>query len=319
MKRLLITGGSGFIGSNFIHQLLADPARDCLAVNADCLTYAADPANVAACAADPRYRFYQADIRDRSAMAALFARYDFDTVFNFAAESHVDRSLSAAADFVSTNIGGLQSLLEAARNQWQGDYGGRRFIQISTDEVYGPGQPGESRFREDAPYGPGNPYAASKAGGELLALAYWRSFGLPVLISRCCNNYGPRQHREKLIPKLITLALAGEALPLYGQGLQRREWLYVADHCQALLTLARLGAPGQAYNIGSGDERPNLETARLILRALDLPEDRLSFVPDRPGHDFRYGLDCSRLQALGWQAQTGFDRGLAATVAFYTQ
>lgn len=317
MNNVLVTGGSGFIGSNFIRLLLAERA-DIRLVNADLLTYAANPANLGACALDPRYSFTRADIRDAAAMGDLFAANDFDTVFHFAAESHVDRSIASAADFVSTNVNGTQALLDAARRCWPAGGAGRRFIHISTDEVYGAGK-ASGLFTEDAPLNPGNPYAASKAAGELLARAWFRTYGLPVIICRPANNYGPRQHEEKLIPRLISRALQGESLPLYGQGGQLREWLYVEDNCRALLLLAEQGLPGGSYNIGSGEEQRNIEVARAVLSRLGLPESRIAFIAERPGHDFRYGLDSGKLRRLGWSPRIDFAAGLGLTLDYYRQ
>lgn len=319
MKRVLVTGGAGFIGSNFIRHLLAREPELALAVNLDLLTYAGNPDNLAEVKGDPRYRFVRGDIRDRGLLAALFAQYDFDTVVHFAAESHVDRSIRAPELFLTTNVLGTQTLLEAARGCWKVEKGyrsGVRFLQVSTDEVYGSlGR--EGVFTEDSPLAPNSPYSASKAGADLMVRAYFQTYGLPVNITRCANNYGPRQFPEKLIPLTIARAERNLPLPVYGDGLQVRDWLHVDDHCAAILAVLRAGEPGEVYNIGGGAEKTNLEVVRLILKELGRPESLITHVADRPGHDRRYALDSAKLARLGWTPAHPFEEGLRDTVRWY--
>jgi dTDP-glucose 4,6-dehydratase len=306
--KVLVTGGCGFIGSNFIRHFFASRAGGVSVVNLDKLTYAANPANLADVENHPNYRFLRGDIADPEAVRA--AMEGCTHVVNFAAETHVDRSLLGDASFIETDVRGVFVLLEEARRR-----GIRRFIQISTDEVYG--SIAEGSFGEDAALNPRNPYAASKAGGDRLAYSYWASYGMPVVITRASNNYGPYQYPEKLIPLFVTNAIDGEPLPLYGDGRNVRDWLYVLDHAAAIDFLLETGEPGQTYNIAGGNETENIEITRRVLRALGKPESLIRFVDDRPGHDRRYSLDASRLARLGFTPKTPFDQGLAETIVWY--
>lgn len=307
--RILVTGGAGFIGSNFVERALTHfPSATLL--NVDALTYAGDLRNLAGVTHDPRYRFLQADICDPGAMQKAFADLRPDVVVHFAAESHVDRSIEGGSVFVQTNVLGTQVILDAARLT---DVG--RFIHVSTDEVYGSVPSGASR--EDSPLLPSSPYSASKAASDLLALSHAHTYGLDVVVTRCTNNYGPRQHPEKLIPKGIMNALRGEPIPIYGTGMNVRDWLYVDDHCAAIELLMTKGLRGHVYNIGGDDERTNLDVVRAILRATDQDETLLSYVKDRRGHDFRYHLDASKMRALGWAPRVKFEEGLVRTIQWY--
>jgi dTDP-glucose 4,6-dehydratase len=309
--RVLVTGGAGFIGSSFIRCLLKTrPGWE--VVNFDLLTYAGNLRNLDEVANNPSHRFVRGDIADAAAVGELFATYAFDVVVNFAAESHVDRSILDSSPFIRTNVEGTRCLLEAARQQRVS-----KFVQISTDEVYGTLGP-TGAFREDSPLDPTSPYSASKTGADLLALAYHKTFGLPVLVTRCCNNYGPYQFPEKLIPVLISNARENRKLPIYGDGSNVREWIFCDDHSRAVLTAIDRGRPGQVYNIGSGVERTNLEVVREILRLMGKPESLIEFVKDRPGHDRRYAIDCSRVrQEWGWFPETDFSSGLEQTIGWY--
>ena len=305
--RLLVTGGSGFIGTNFVRdQLARHPERS--VVNLDALTYAGNPANLADLASDPRYVFVRGDIRDAALVSDLMG--EVDAVVHFAAESHVDRSITDPGAFVSTNVQGTFTLLEAARRA-----GVDRFLHVSTDEVYG--SIAEGAFREMDPLRPSSPYSASKAGSDLLALAYHTTHGLPVVVTRCSNNYGPYQFPEKLIPLFVTNLLEGRKVPVYGSGTNVREWIYVLDHCRAIEFVLDRGAPGEVYNIGSGVEKTNLEITDALLRLLGRDESAVEHVDDRKGHDFRYAIDCSKLRALGWTPAFGFEEALAETVEWY--
>ena len=302
----LVTGGAGFIGSNFVRYVLANTDHSVRTL--DALTYAGSLSNLEDLSGDSRHEFMEGDIRDRELVEELLA--DTDVVFNFAAESHVDRSIEGSKPFVATNVKGTQTLLDAARET---DLD--RFVQISTDEVYGQTLDGQST--ETDPLDPRNPYAATKAGADHLARSYYTTYGLPVSITRSSNNYGPRQHKEKLIPKLIRRAANGESLPLYGDGSNVREWTYVIDNCRAVMEVFESGAPGEIYNIGSGEEHSNLAVAERIVGALDASEDLIQFVKDRPGHDQRYALDTSKLSDLGWEPRWSFEEGLAETIEYY--
>ncbi len=305
--RLLVTGGSGFIGTNFVRdQLARHPERS--VVNLDALTYAGNPANLADLASDPRYVFVRGDIRDAALVSELMG--EVDAVVHFAAESHVDRSITDPGAFVSTNVQGTFTLLEAARRA-----GVDRFLHVSTDEVYG--SIAEGAFREMDPLRPSSPYSASKAGSDLLALAYHTTHGLPVVVTRCSNNYGPYQFPEKLIPLFVTNLLEGRKVPVYGSGTNVREWIYVLDHCRAIEFVLDRGNPGEVYNIGSGVEKTNLEITDALLRLLGRDESAVEHVDDRKGHDFRYAIDCSKLRALGWTPAFGFEEALAETVDWY--
>lgn len=306
--KVLVTGGCGFIGSNFIRHLFASRADRVSVVNLDKLTYAANPANLADVENRPNYLFLRGDITDPEAVR--MAMDGCTHVVNFAAETHVDRSLLGDASFIETDVRGVFVLLEEAKR-----CGIRRFIQISTDEVYG--SIAEGSFREDAALNPRNPYAASKTGGDRLAYSYWASYGMPVVITRASNNYGPFQYPEKMIPLFVTNAIDGEPLPLYGDGRNVRDWLYVGDHAAAIDFLLEAGEPGETYNIAGGNEAENIEITRRVLRALDKPESLIRFVDDRPGHDRRYSLDTGKLTRLGFTPTTPFDQGLAGTIAWY--
>lgn len=307
---ILVTGGAGFIGANHVRWLLAN--SDDRVVNLDLLTYAGNLENLAGVEEHPRYRFVRGDIGDRELVRPLLRDERIDAIINFAAESHVDRSLDAPRLFLETNVLGTESLLAAAR-----EAGVSRFVQVSTDEVYGSLGP-TGAFTESTPLAPNSPYSASKAAADLLCRAYHHTFGLPVLITRCSNNYGPYQFPEKLIPLMIANALDRRPLPVYGDGLNVRDWLYVEDHCTAIDAVLRRGLPGEVYNVGGGNEWPNLEIVRLLLRLLDRPESLIAFVPDRPGHDRRYAIDAGRMRReLGWAPAHGFEQGMAATVRWY--
>jgi dTDP-glucose 4,6-dehydratase len=308
MVEVLVTGGAGFIGSNFVHHALATHP-DWRITTLDKLTYAGRLENLQDVMDDPRHRFVRGDIADRDVASALVAGADL--VVHFAAETHVDRSILGAADFIRTDVYGTFVLLDAARTAPHL----RRFVQISTDEVYGSVPEGASRETDELR--PRNPYAASKAGADRLAYSFWATYGVPVLITRASNNYGPYQFPEKVIPLFITNALDGQQLPLYGDGQHARDWLHVADHCRALDLIVERGTPGEVYNIGGGNEVANLDLTRRILGLLDAPDALITRVPDRPGHDRRYALDTSKLRALGWAPQVGFDDGLRETVGWY--
>lgn len=325
MKRLLVTGGAGFIGSNFIRYILKRQKAERL-VNLDVLTYAGNLSNLQGIEGDPRYQFIRGDVRDRALVESLFKQYDFDTVVHFAAESHVDRSILDPELFLSVNALGTLTLLDAAKNHWNLDprnkysrsyQPGTRYLQVSTDEVYGAlGSTG--LFREDTPLAPNSPYAASKAGADLMARAYWKSYGMPVNITRCSNNYGPYQFPEKLIPLMILNARAGKALPVYGDGLQVRDWLHVEDHCSAIEAVLERGVLGEVYNVGGNNERTNLEIIRIILRELNQPEELIVHVKDRPGHDRRYSIDSRKLiRELGWMPTRNFEEGIHETILWY--
>lgn len=307
--RLLVTGGAGFIGSHFIRQMLKQHS-DIEIINLDTLTYAGDQKRLEDVADDPRYRFIQGNIADAELMERPLGQ-GIDAVINFAAESHVDRSIIDARTFLETNVLGTQVLLEASR-RWKVE----RFIQIGTDEVYGSVE--EGRFTEESPLAPNSPYAASKAAADLLCRAYERTYGLAAIITRSSNNYGPWQFPEKLIPLLITNALEGRPLPLYGDGLYIREWLHVEDHCEALDLILQKGRPGVIYNIGGGNDWRNLDITKVILKELGLPESLLIHVQDRPGHDRRYALDSTKIRReLGWAARRPFEEGLGETIRWY--
>jgi dTDP-glucose 4,6-dehydratase len=303
---VLVTGGAGFIGSNFVRQFLEDTGTSVITL--DALTYAGSRANLDGVLDHPRHEFVEGDIRDESLVESLLACAE--SVVNFAAESHVDRSIDSAEPFVSTNVQGTQTLLDAAR-----DTRIDRFVQVSTDEVYGEIRDGE--FTEEDPLTPRNPYAATKASADLLALSYHTTYDLPVVVTRSSNNFGPRQHREKLVPKLIERAVRGDSLPIYGDGSNVREWTDVHDNCRAIEMILSEGTPGEIYNVGSGHERTNLDVARAVLDTVGASEDLIEFVADRPGHDQRYALDTSKVRELGWEPEWSFEAGLERTVEFY--
>jgi dTDP-glucose 4,6-dehydratase len=308
---ILVTGGMGFIGSNFIRYVLREhPAAR--VVNLDKVTYAGNPRNLTEVAADHRYAFVRGDVCDVEAVGKAQADHGAEQIVHFAAETHVDRSIFGAGDFIRTNVEGTRVLLDGARAA-----GMRRFLHVSTDEVYGTlGSSGA--FSEESPIRPNSPYAASKAGADVLARAYHATYGLPVIITRTCNNYGPYQFPEKFIPLLVVNAFRGEPLPIYGDGLHVREWLHVEDHCRALAVVLARGLPGHVYNIGSGEERVNLDVAREILRLTGRPESLLRHVSDRPGHDRRYALDHAKIRReLGWAPMIPFAAGLRHAVEWY--
>ena len=321
--KILVTGGAGFIGSAVVRRAVADGDA---VVNLDALTYAACLDNVASVADDPLYAFEHADIRDRAALDRILAAHAPDAILHLAAESHVDRSIDGPGAFIDTNVTGTYNLLEAARAYWtgRGRPDGFRFHHVSTDEVYGTlGATGA--FTEDTPYAPNSPYSASKAASDHLVRAWGETYGLPVIVTNCSNNYGPFHFPEKLIPVVILKALAGEPIPVYGAGENVRDWLFVEDHADALLTVLRKGAVGRSYNIGGGNEARNIDLVRMICALLDdrrpegAPHDRLiEFVTDRPGHDLRYAIDPTRIRTeLGWRPSVTLERGLARTVDWF--
>ena len=312
---LLVTGGAGFIGVNFIEYMF-NTHPDYRIVCLDLLTYAANTERISELENNSRFRFVKGDIRNREAVYSLFAEECFDSVINFAAESHVDRSIENPDLFISTNVLGTGVLLDACVK-----YGKVRFHQISTDEVYGD-LPFESTdsFCEEDRLSPSSPYSASKASADMLVLSYGRTFGLPVTISRSSNNYGPCQHSEKLIPTVIRKAVENEKIPLYGDGGNLRDWLHVKDHCKAIDLILHKGTVGEIYNVASEREHSNLETVKAILSLLGKGEELISFVPDRPGHDLRYAVDCSKIRTeLGWSAKKSFKDGIKDTLDFYKE
>ena len=324
--RVIVTGGAGFIGSALVRHLVLEKGYDVL--NIDALTYAGNLASLKLVEGKPNYRFLHANICDRHAMQQAIAGFDPDRIMHLAAESHVDRSITGAADFIQTNVIGTFTLLEAARDYWNAlddpTKNAFRFLHVSTDEVYG-SLGNDGLFTEETPYDPSSPYSASKASSDHLAAAWQRTFGLPVVVSNCSNNYGPYHFPEKLIPLTILNALAGERLPVYGKGENVRDWLYVEDHARALDLIIERGRVGETYNVGGRNERQNIEVVRRICAVLDelTPSDRpreqlIEFVTDRPGHDARYAIDATKLETeLGWQAQEDFDSGIEKTVRWY--
>ena len=334
MKRVIVTGGAGFIGANFIHTLFEDPAFDGIVVNLDALTYAGNLQSLEDIEArwPERYFFEHASIRDAARVAEIIAKYKPDTIVNFAAESHVDRSIDGPMEFIDTNIGGTAILLDSALHYFRSlDEAGRkafRFHHVSTDEVYGSlGEDG--MFLETTPYDPSSPYSASKAASDHLVRAWQRTFGLPVLISNCSNNYGPFQFPEKLIPLMILNCLSHKPLPVYGQGLNVRDWLYVTDHCEAIALIIRSAQPGQTYNIGGHNEMRNIDIVHTICELLDelrpsaelkSYKELITYVTDRPGHDLRYAIDASKIQnELGWTTKETFATGIRKTVIWYLE
>ncbi len=326
MRNVLVTGGAGFIGSNFIRYILDNQKDIALLVNLDLLTYAGNLENLKGVENDSRYRFVRGDIRDRVLVEELFRKYDFDTVVHFAAESHVDRSIVEPEVFLTTNIVGTQTLLDAAKRHWNLEPDNKysreyrpdvRYLQVSTDEVYGAlGKTG--MFSESTPLSPNSPYSASKAGADMIVRAYYRTYGLPVNITRCSNNYGPYQFPEKLIPLMIHNATEDKPLPVYGDGMQIRDWLHVWDHCAAIAAVLNKGKAGEVYNIGGNNEKANLEIVRLILRELNKPESLIAHVQDRPGHDRRYAIDNTKITTeLGWKPAYTFEQGIHETIQWY--
>ena len=309
---LLVTGGCGFIGSNLVHYLLRE-RPDWTVVNLDLLTYAGNLENLAGTEGNPRHIFVRGDICDRELMRELMGRYPIDAVIHLAAESHVDRSILGPEVFVQTNVLGTQVLLDAARAH---DVG--RFVMISTDEVYGSLGP-TGTFTEDSPLRPTSPYSATKAGADLLAQAYHSTFGLDVVVTRCSNNYGPFQFPEKLIPLMIINARNDRELPVYNDGSNVRDWIHVEDHCAAILRVLERGESGEVYNVGANEEWRNIDVVKRLLSLTGKSEDLIRYVKDRPGHDFRYALDASKLRGLGWTPQRSVDRGLEETVNWYVE
>jgi len=322
----MVTGGAGFIGSAVCRLLIKETEAE--VVNVDKLTYAGNLNSLRSVSGHPRYRFVKADICDEAAIAKLFDEVRPNAVLHLAAESHVDRSITGSRSFIDTNIYGTYTMLEVTRRHWAGLRGevkeSFRFVHVSTDEVYGSLGP-EGLFKESTPYDPSSPYSASKAASDHLAIAWYRTYGLPVIVSNCSNNYGPYQFPEKLIPLMILNALQGKPLPVYGNGSNVRDWLYVEDHAKALDLILKKGRPGETYNVGGRNERSNLEVVKAICRVLDEvnpdvgPHDRyITYVTDRPGHDHRYAIDASKLEAeLGWQAEETFVSGISKTVRWY--
>ncbi|MBB6732276.1 dTDP-glucose 4,6-dehydratase [Cohnella zeiphila] len=308
--KLLVTGGAGFIGSNFVHYILGEHPED-IVVNVDSLTYAGNLENLRAVESLLNYRFVKADITDRTALQPIFEE-GIDVVVNFAAESHVDRSILEPDVFVKTNILGTQTLLDLAKR-----YQIQKFVQVSTDEVYGT-LGADGLFSETTPLAPNSPYSASKAGADLIVRAYHETFGLPVNITRCSNNYGPFQFPEKLIPLMIQNALQDKSLPVYGDGLNVRDWLYVEDHCSAIDLVIRKGENGEVYNVGGNNERTNLQVVNTILKELNKPESLITHVTDRLGHDRRYAIDATKIrEQLGWKPKFNYETGIVETIRWY--
>jgi dTDP-glucose 4,6-dehydratase len=325
---ILVTGGAGFIGSNFVLHWLAHEPRSIF--NLDALTYAGNPQNLSSLAQNPAYTFVHGDIADAVLVADLFRQCRPAAVVHFAAESHVDRSIHTPEKFIRTNIIGTFQLLHAAREYWVGllpsERDAFRFLHVSTDEVYGSLGPQDPAFSETTAYAPNSPYSASKAGSDHLVRAYHHTYGLPTLITNCSNNYGPRQFPEKLIPLMIINALEGKPLPIYGDGLNVRDWLYVEDHCEAIRTVLAKGRPGETYNIGGRSERTNLEIVNTICDVLEQERpgrdyrSHITFVTDRPGHDRRYAIDSTKMETeLGWEPRESFQTGIRKTVRWYLQ
>lgn len=312
--KIIVTGGAGFIGGNFVHYMVERYPEDVI-INLDALTYAGNLETLKPVEDKPNYRFVKGDIADRDFIFDLFKTEKPDVIVNFAAESHVDRSISDPGIFVRTNVLGTTTLLDACR-----EFGIQRFHQVSTDEVYGdlPLDRPDLFFTEETPLHTSSPYSSSKASADLFVMAYHRTFGIPVSISRCSNNYGPYQFPEKLIPLMISRALADEELPVYGNGANVRDWLHVYDHCQAIDLILKKGRDGCVYNIGGHNERTNLQVVKIVLRVLDKPESLIKYVTDRPGHDMRYAIDPAKLKReLGWEPVYNFDTGIEQTIRWY--
>ncbi len=324
MKNILVTGGAGFIGANFVRYLLkAEP--DAQVYNLDALTYAGSLENLKDLPDEKRHTFIQGDICDSELVTRLLREYAIDTIVHFAAESHVDRSIHGPAAFIQTNIMGTFTLLDVAKTVWAGEYSGRRFHHVSTDEVFGSLAPDDPAFSESTPYDPRSPYSASKASSDHLVRAYFHTYGLPVTMTNCSNNYGPFQFPEKLIPLMVLNAVQGKPLPIYGDGKQVRDWLYVADHCEAIYLVVKNGKLGETYNVGGGNQPYNIDLVREICAILDelrpagAPHDKLmTHVQDRPGHDRRYAMDITKIRAeLGWTPRHDIESGMRATVQWY--
>jgi dTDP-glucose 4,6-dehydratase len=324
MKNILVTGGAGFIGSNFVRYLLkVEP--DLRVINLDALTYAGSLENLKGLPDGSRHTFIRGDICDEKLVRRLFSENEIEAVVHFAAESHVDRSILGPAPFIQTNILGTFTLLEAARQAWGDEKVGKRFHHVSTDEVFGSLNPDQSAFTESTPYEPRSPYSASKASSDHLVRAYFHTYGLPVTVTNCSNNYGPYQFPEKLIPLMILNALHGKSLPVYGDGKQIRDWLYVEDHCEAIHLVLKDGRPGETYNIGGGNQPFNIDLVHKLCSILDemrpvsrLYKDLIAHVPDRPGHDRRYAMDITKIRnELGWMPKHNIETGLRETVKWY--
>lgn len=310
---ILVTGGAGFIGSNFIHYML-ETHPDYTIVNFDKLTYAGNLENLKSIENSPRYHFVKGDICNKQDVVNAIDKFSIDTIVNFAAESHVDRSIIGAAVFIETNVLGTQVLLDAAKENEI-----KKFLQVSTDEVYG-SLGSDGKFTEETPLHPNSPYAASKASADLLALAYNHTFGMPVLITRCSNNYGPYQFPEKLIPLMIASALNDKPLPVYGNGLNIRDWLHVRDHCEAIDVVLHKGKISEVYNIGGNNEWKNIDIVKLLLNKLNKPESLITYVKDRLGHDLRYAIDASKIKReLGWEPRYTFEKGIDETTRWYLE
>ena len=332
MKTVLVTGGAGFIGSNFIEYLLGTGSVSQI-VNLDLMTYAGSEENMASFSENEHYTFVKGDICDRALVSSLFEKYQFDSVFHFAAESHVDNSISGPEAFIQTNVHGTFTLLDVARNFWmegpnkvKADFANARFLHVSTDEVYGSlGK--EGLFTETTPYAPNSPYSASKASSDFIVRSYFHTYGLNVVTTNCSNNYGPNQHDEKLIPTVIRNAVKGNPIPIYGDGQNVRDWLYVKDHCTGILLAFEKGRAGETYNIGGRNERNNLYIAEKICEIADRLKpsstsfkDQITFVTDRPGHDLRYAIDATKIETeLGWKAEENFESGIEKTVTYYLE
>ena len=321
MKKILVTGGAGFIGSHFIRFLIKETKHH--VINLDALTYAGNLRNLKDIESSERYIFVQGDIRDRDKVDRLFSEYQINVVLNFAAESHVDRSIVSANDFITTNVLGAQMLMDVAKKHWLLENEVDKyldnvlFIQISTDEVYGSIK--EGSFNESSSLLPNSPYSASKASADLIARAYYKTYKFPVIITRSTNNYGPNQYPEKLIPLFIKLAKNNDSLPLYGDGLQVRDWIHVTDNCRALYTVMTSGLEGEIYNIGSNNEKTNLEVVELILTIMKKPLSLISFVEDRLGHDVRYAVESAKIRKLGWKPNVEFDKGLTEIITSFNE
>jgi dTDP-glucose 4,6-dehydratase len=331
MKNILVTGGAGFIGSNFIPYFIENHPNYHI-INLDLLTYAGDLINVSEVENNPRYTFVQGDICDRNFIEELYQKYQFHDVIHFAAESHVDNSISGPEAFIKTNVLGTFNLLDTARklwmsapNQYNPDFINARFHHVSTDEVYGTlGETG--LFEETTPYAPNSPYSASKAGSDMIVRSYFHTYGMNVVTTNCSNNYGPKQHDEKLIPTIIRKALKGENIPIYGDGKNVRDWLYVLDHCKGIELAFKTGKSGETYNIGGRNERNNLYIVDVVCSILNelqpksegKYQDQITFVTDRPGHDLRYAIDATKIEnELGWQADENFETGIKKTIVWY--
>jgi dTDP-glucose 4,6-dehydratase len=313
MRKILVTGGAGFIGSNFVRMALSEHP-DCFIANLDKLTYAGNLENLEGFLNHPSHKFIKGDIRDGQLVEEIIDRHKIDTVINFAAESHVDRSITAPKIFIETNVTGTLTLLEAARDKKL-----ERFIQISTDEVYGELGP-TGKFTEDTPLAPNSPYSASKAAADLLVKAFGHTWGLKYNITRCSNNYGPYQFPEKMIPLMINNALNNKPLPIYGDGLHIRDWIHVEDHCRAVWKVLTEGKPGETYNIGASCEKTNIEVVKTLLKLLKKPESLITFVKDRPGHDRRYAIDAKKIMTeLHWRPSVSFEQGIQKTIDWYLE